>query len=696
MKDLEKIFEKIKHKANVIGYSRKLQPRIRGGKEIPEEKCFRVYVSKKLPIEKLDAKDVIPKSIDGVNIDVVEIGELKALSVDKKQKFRPVIFGVSVGHINITAGTNGFLFVDINENKYFGSNAHVFVDDVSKSPNQIKEKTIVQPGRYDGGTINDKVAEYVWHKQIYPVNTPSNCKLAEVWAGIYNFFSKVFKRKTRLIAIVEEKNHIDFAIAKPVVDYEVKFPDFDYTNHKFVGLGFAGSDTISVVCKAKYIIDEGYFPYNVETELNVKEGDIVMKSGRTSCFTQAKVIDSSAVVSVSYGSFYAVFEDVILTEKLLEPGDSITGDSRMFYLENGNLKFGTVEEIYKSFLNGNQISVLTVKKGKHIGKPKSKYPTFGDAYIDFAKASVIYHGVKPVWRITFRNGKSIEVTKDHSLMTATHGYDTNAFIPATFKELRNVVSVDDYGFDGIELNIPDDYLTLLGLWLADGSYNRKSGKIWGIAISTGNEKGIVAFLEKFKFRPKSKGDYRKHSVELARFIYGLCGDVDCYTKRVPPILFTASKRQIGLFLKGYFSGDGSIHTKGNGHVVVEASSVNRKLLEDIQILLNRLGIRSNIDSGFIHSRLSNNKQYKLIIESSLDIKKFLKYVGFLKEIDTDLYKILSEQPSKRKREKPVSLRGIRSIEYIGEKPVYDFKVNPTELFVANGILCHNSGSSVWI
>jgi hypothetical protein len=322
MKDLKKIYEKIKHKANVIGYSSKLQPRIRKGQVVLEEKCFRVYVSKKLPIEKLDVKDVIPKSIDGVNIDVVEIGELKALSVDKKQKFRPVIFGISIGHINVTAGTLGYLCVDIEENKYFMSNAHVFVDDVSKSPDQVKEKTIVQPGPYDGGTINDKVAEYVWHKQIYPANSPSGCKVAKVWAGIYNFFSKAFKRKTRLIAIVEEKNHIDFAIAKPIVDYEVKFPDFDYTNHKFVGLGFAGSDTTGVVCKAKYIIDEGYFPYNVETELNVKEGDIVMKSGRTSCFTQAKVIDSSAVVSVSYGNFYATFEDVILTEKLLEGGDS--------------------------------------------------------------------------------------------------------------------------------------------------------------------------------------------------------------------------------------------------------------------------------------------------------------------------------------------------------------------------------------
>jgi len=322
MNELKKLYEKIKHKRNVVGHSLKLQPRIRKGQIIPEEKCFRVYVSKKLPVEQLSIEDIIPQSIDGIPIDVVEIGELKALSVDKTKKFRPVIFGISIGHIQITAGTNGFLFVDKDGNKYFASNAHVFTPDPSKSPDQITVKDILQPGPYDGGTIDDKVADYVWHQQVYPSNMGSNCPISKFWVGIYNFFAKVLKRKTRLVAIVQEVNHIDFAVAKPIVDFDVKFPDFDYTQHKFVGLGFAGSDSTSVVCKVKYMIDLGYLPYNVETELNVKEGDIVMKTGRTSCFSQAKVIDSSAVTTVNYGDFNATFEDVILTGALLQPGDS--------------------------------------------------------------------------------------------------------------------------------------------------------------------------------------------------------------------------------------------------------------------------------------------------------------------------------------------------------------------------------------
>jgi intein/homing endonuclease len=368
----------------------------------------------------------------------------------------------------------------------------------------------------------------------------------------------------------------------------------------------------------------------------------------------------------------------------------------MFYLENGNLKFGTIEEIYKSFTSGNQISVPTLKKGSHIKEARARYPTFGDAYLDFTKAMVVYHGVKPVWRVTLHNGKSIEITEDHSLFSPTGGSPTNAMFPSVLKDLKNVVTVEDYGFEGKELNISDDLLTLLGLWIADGSYEKKDGRIGGIAISTGNEKGILKFLEKFKFRPKSKGDYRKDSVELARFIYRLCGDVDCYSKRVPHILFTASKRQIGLFLKGYFSGDGSIHMHGDDYVIVDCASVNRKLLEDVQILLNRLGIRSNIDVGYVPTKLSKRRQYKLKIEGKINVEKFLRYVGFLKEFDHKFYDILKTQNSSLKHERPLSARSIRTIEYVGEKPVFDFKVNPTEIFIANGIVCHNSGSSVWL
>jgi hypothetical protein len=68
------------------------------------------------------------------------------------------------------------------------------------------------------------------------------------------------------------------------------------------------------------MIDEGYYPVDVEV-VEVKEGDVVMKSVRN-CFSKSEVLDASAHVSVDYESFYAEFDDVIITGKLLDPGCS--------------------------------------------------------------------------------------------------------------------------------------------------------------------------------------------------------------------------------------------------------------------------------------------------------------------------------------------------------------------------------------
>lgn len=62
---------------NVIGVATGI--RVRGGKPTGEP-CLVVYVSQKLPITKLAKSEVIPHEIEGVPIDVVDVGEIGALS----------------------------------------------------------------------------------------------------------------------------------------------------------------------------------------------------------------------------------------------------------------------------------------------------------------------------------------------------------------------------------------------------------------------------------------------------------------------------------------------------------------------------------------------------------------------------------------------------------------------------------------
>lgn len=314
----------IDRKANVVGWSEKLQKKIKDGKET-DILCIRIYVSKKLPVEALRAEDVIPLEIDGIPTDVVEIGEVKALSLSKTSIFRPLIFGISIGHYDITAGTLG-IPVEKNGEILLASNAHVLTPDPSKKPGEIVEKRICQPGPYDilknnlGNKDSYVVGEYVWHQQVYPEFGASGCSVAKSVSWIYNSLAKLFGSKTRLRPVVEAENFIDFAVFRPSVEWQFRYPTMNAEGKRFVGLLFAGSEMYTIICKSKHIESLGYKPYIESAE--VSEGDVVEKEGRTTCYTSGRIIDSSASLAVSYGTFRAVFRDVAVSDMKSAGGDS--------------------------------------------------------------------------------------------------------------------------------------------------------------------------------------------------------------------------------------------------------------------------------------------------------------------------------------------------------------------------------------
>jgi hypothetical protein len=117
-----------------------------------------------------------------------------------------------------------------------------------------------------------------------------------------------------------EKARIDFAVAKPTVDYEVKLHTAEACEG-FMGLGFAGSEQASFFCKAEHIEAAGWSPVDKEIA-PVTGGDQIYKVGRTTEYTTGRVMDDSAYGRVSYGVSFVEFDDVVLTTKMLEGGDS--------------------------------------------------------------------------------------------------------------------------------------------------------------------------------------------------------------------------------------------------------------------------------------------------------------------------------------------------------------------------------------
>lgn len=245
-------------------------------------------VKKKVPEGELRKKDIIPKVIDRIKTDVVEVGEIKALN-KRTRKYRPAPGGVSIGHEWITAGTLGCL-VKKDGLVYILSNNHVLAD----SNNAPLGSPILQPGKYDGGEYpRDRIATLSDYVPILFLGG-EGCPIGKSLAWLINLPARLFKRETRLKAYIENQplNYADAAIAKPVKD--------DYVIDEIMDVG-----------KIAGLFHE------------VVVGMTIKKSGRTTELTEGEIEQTGVLCEVSYGNNKtAIFDDQIMAGKMCAGGDS--------------------------------------------------------------------------------------------------------------------------------------------------------------------------------------------------------------------------------------------------------------------------------------------------------------------------------------------------------------------------------------
>lgn len=182
--------------------------KFRGGAAIGSPAIV-VTVTRKVPLDKLSKKDIVPVSINELPTDVVEGKEIKALNVDRTTRFRPAPGGVSIGHPDITAGTLGMW---VRRNGVWGilSNNHVM-----GNLNEAKiGDPIYQPGPYHGGEAKDTIAHLAVLPLIDMIDV-SNCPIAKSIVNPLNFIARILGRKTRLTTTTEVgTNLVDCAWAE--------------------------------------------------------------------------------------------------------------------------------------------------------------------------------------------------------------------------------------------------------------------------------------------------------------------------------------------------------------------------------------------------------------------------------------------------------------------------------------------------
>lgn len=255
--------------------------------EWSEEPCVVVSVTKKLPKAQLTAKDLIPPIIDSIRTDVQEVGVFRAWELGTRNRHRPAVPGVSCGHREISAGTLGCL-VRRGEQVFILSNNHV----LANTNRGRKGDLIIQPGRYDGGTLDDQIASL---EEWVPLNTgvqEATCPWAKWIVGLLNALAKATGSDSRVTALRQGpvENQVDCAIARPLSLDLIKPDILGSSVPKGVGIG--------------------------------KLGMQVQKTGRTTGHTVGKITQIDVTVQVDYDGQMVNFVDQFMATGMSTGGDS--------------------------------------------------------------------------------------------------------------------------------------------------------------------------------------------------------------------------------------------------------------------------------------------------------------------------------------------------------------------------------------
>lgn len=266
-----------------------------GYKEVQGERTDDVVVltlvRQKVPAAGLAPEEMVPREVDGVPTDVIQVGQLR-VQQSRTSRWRPAPGGVSLGHYQVTAGTFGAVVRDrATGDRLILSNNHVLANSNDASVGD----PILQPGAVDGGQMDDDLIGHLERFCVIQFNQqPGTCGIANGYAMLGNALARL-SGSSHQVTVMEVNptatNLVDAAVARPVNDAD--------------------------------ILDEILEIGEVSGSLEASLGMGVRKSGRTTGFTTGTITVLDATVDINYGTGrVARFEEQIVTTAMSQGGDS--------------------------------------------------------------------------------------------------------------------------------------------------------------------------------------------------------------------------------------------------------------------------------------------------------------------------------------------------------------------------------------
>ncbi len=267
--------------------------------------------------------------------------------------------------------------------------------------------------------------------------------------------------------------------------------------------------------------------------------------------------------------------------------------------------------------------------------------------------------------IRTKSGRKLVVTGDHPFPdrsgTKVKAMDADELLIPRNIERPPIESQENIDLLSIKpsITVSEDFLTLLGFYLAEGFIKKDQKNCHQVNITATREWARDILKEKIKavfgLRPSVSGN---HITICSRFVHELFEELkigkDAKTKRVPNFIYSLPEDKIHAFLRGYFTGDGLCSLQST--LEVNLTSVNKWLIDGVSFLLMFSGIKHSIyeeeraiksdlilkfygKPKFLHS-------YKLRIYGS-EAGKFIEDIGFLGEKQEHAKELLRKWQAKK-------------------------------------------------
>jgi len=317
-----------------------------------------------------------------------------------------------------------------------------------------------------------------------------------------------------------------------------------------------------------------------------------------------------------------------------------------------------------------------------------------------------------VYEIKLTDGRRLEITEDHKIKTMSKQRirnkesNWNYFRNEDWKELKDIeigdnipyIETDSIFRDSEKLE-NEDFL-IYGLIWGDGTFCNNTAILYVEEkefeflndIETKFSHKIVSVLphqvndnSNFSDNCESKMLKINFGTDIGKKMLSILPKTAAKTRRLNLDIFN-EKSEIFSFFNGWISTDGSMRKNGNIHLY----NVSYDCLRDAQLLLSRVGIKSNIsDISHVETMVRNKKHIRtscLTISDQESVRTFCENSSLLHPKKRNL---LQKGLSVSKRTLKHQYSKVKSIKEVGYRPVYDIEVSNSHEFNCEGIKIHN-------